>query len=419
MVTLWWIVGLTVLATIATTIVYANLKSKRRLADPPEWVSWDVESADLERCLEAILGPPLTERNDVVAMTDGSEILEVMLSSIRRARRHVHFETYIFTGDRIGQGFIDALAERGEAGVEVRVIVDWAGTGNFSDRQKQQLDDAGVLWEFYRPLGWYHLNRVNHRTHRKILVVDGKEAFVGGIGISALWPDEDYRDLHFRVTGPAVNRIQGIFADNWMKTHGKVLAAPAFFPEPEPAGEAAVQAFKSSGDPNSESVRLAFAMLIASARKTIKIGTPYFVPDEALLGALVEAVRRGVEVEVVVPGDKTDSDLARRASRATWGRLLAGGVKIYEYQPSFYHSKMLLVDDEWASVGSANFDQRSFMFNDENNINVRSRKVVAELAAIFAEDKARSEPIDLPRWRSRPWRERVEEVLARVVSSQL
>ncbi len=416
---MWWSAGLAALATLAVTLIYLNLTTNRTFTDLPKWVAYDTNSEVFERSLESLLGPPVVAGNDVTPYDDSKDILDGMLAAIQQAEHHVHFETYIFSGDRIGQRFIDAFSERARAGVDVRVILDWMGTSEFSDQQKQQLDDAGVQWEFYRPLKWYHLEETNERTHRKILVVDGVEAWVGGVGISALWPDENYRELHFRVRGPIVNRIQGIFADNWMKTHKRIISNPEFFPSLQPQGDMLVQAFKSSGNPNSENVRMSFALLIASARDSIRIGTPYFVPDKALLGALVDARDRGVMVEVVVPGKKNDSDLARWATRATWGELLRNGVEIYEYQPHFYHSKLLIVDDRWVSVGSANFDKRSFMFNDENNINVKSNTLAREMIAIFEEDKTNSNSVSLEAWENRPWQERIAEAWARMLSGQL
>ncbi len=229
----------------------------------------------------------------------------------------------------------------------------------------QRMKDAGVEILKYHPLHWYHLARMNNRTHRKLLVIDGKIGFTGGVGIADNWlgdaqDAEHWRDSHFRIEGPAVAQMQAAFIDNWIKTSGEVLHGEDYFPPLEPAGEHYAQVFKSSSSEGSESVRLMYLLSIASARKNVYIANAYFVPDDLSVQTIVRALQRGVKVKILLPGTRIDTEPVRRASRARWGDLLEAGAEIHEYQPTMYHCKVMIVDDVWVSVGSTNFDSRSF-----------------------------------------------------------
>jgi cardiolipin synthase len=283
---------------------------------------------------------------------------------------------------------------------------------------------AGVEVVRYRPLRWYNLDRLNKRTHRKILVVDGKVGFVGGIGIADPYSGhaqdmDHWRDSQYRFEGPVVAQLQSDFMDNWIKTGGVLLDGPAYFPRLDSVGPQFAQAFHSSPGDGVESLRLIFLLAISAATDRILIGSPYFVPNDLAVSMLVDARKRGVDVEIIVPGPILDAEVVRRASKAKWKPLLEAGVKIYEYQPTFYHTKMMVVDDCWVSVGSANFDNRSFRLNDEANINVLDQGFAREQARIFAEDRARSKQVTLEQWRSRPITERLEELVGRMVRHQL
>jgi cardiolipin synthase len=284
--------------------------------------------------------------------------------------------------------------------------------------------DAGVEVLKYHPLRWYSLARINNRTHRKLLVVDGRIGFTGGVGIADEWlghaedPDH-WRDSHYRVVGPAVAQMQAAFMDNWIKTNALVLHGEAYFPALDTAGPHLAQVFTSSAGEGSESVRLMYLLSIASARKNIRLSASYYVPDSLSVATLVSARERGVRVEIIVPGGHIDSKVTRKASRGLWGPLLEAGVTIYEFQPTMYHCKVMIVDDAWVSVGSTNFDNRSFSLNDEANLNILDPEFAAEQAEVFEADRARSREITLEAWRRRPWQEKLKEWAAGLLRSQL
>jgi len=273
-------------------------------------------------------------------------------------------------------------------------MLDWAGS-RIEGKYLKELKQAGAEVELYRPLHWYNLSRLNNRTHRKLLVVDGRIGFTGGVGIADQWKGQaqskdHWRDSHYRIEGPAVAQMQAAFIDNWIKTRAQVLFGNRYFPEIEPVGDSLAQVFKSSQGEGSESVRLMYLLSISSATKSIRLQAAYFVPDDLAIDSLIAARKRGVEVEIIVPGPEMDIKIVQGASRSLWGKLLDAGVKIYEYQPTMYHCKVLIVDDLWVSVGSTNFDDRSFRLNDEANLNVYDATFAAEQVKVFKEDRAKS-----------------------------
>jgi cardiolipin synthase len=259
--------------------------------------------------------------------------------------------------------------------------------------------------------------RINNRTHRKLLVVDGRVGFTGGVGIASQWeghaqdPDH-WRDTHYRVEGPVVAQMQAVLIDNWIKTTGKVLDGPDYFPEIKPVGDDHAQMFSSSPQGGSESMRLMYLLGLTAAQKSIELSISYFVPDDMMRQVLIDAARRGVKVRIIVPGKHMDVDLVRRSSRSKWGKLLQAGIEIYEYEPTMYHCKVMIVDDLMVSVGSTNFDDRSFRLNDEANLNVYSAPFAKAQVAIFNDDIRRSRRITYAEWKERPLREKVHEHLA-------
>jgi len=329
-----------------------------------------------------------------------------MLGAIRGARESVTFETYIYWSGKIGQEFSAALCERARAGVKVHVLLDWLGAGKIEARYLTDMQAAGVEVERYHPLRWYNLSRLNNRTHRKLLIVDGRVGFTGGVGIADAWSgdasDKDHwRDSHYMIEGPAVAQMQAAFGDNWIKTRAQVLFGPAYYPELTQIGASRAQVFKSSRDEGSENVRLMYLLSIASAAKTIRLQAAYFVPDDLAIETLVTARKRGVKVEIIVPGPNTDSEIVQEASRSRWGALLDAGVLIYEFQPSLYHCKVLIVDDVWVSVGSTNFDNRSFRLNDEANLNIYDAAFAASQVEMFEVDKRFSRLMTRAEFKSR------------------
>jgi cardiolipin synthase len=347
------------------------------------------------RSMGQLLGPAILPGNQVTALQNGDEIFPAMLEAIRGAQASITFETYIYWSGNIGQQFSEALCERSKAGVKVHVLLDWLGTDKIDSKYLADMKAAGVEVERYHPLHWYNWSRLNNRTHRKLLVVDGRIGFTGGVGIADAWTgdgtaQDHWRDSHYRIEGPAVAQMQAAFGDNWIKTRAQVLFGSAYFPELKQVGTSRAQVFKSSCDEGSESVRLMYLLSIASATKSIRLQAAYFVPDDLAIETLVTACKRGVKIEIIVPGPLTDSKFVQGAGRSRWAALLDAGVLIYQFQPSLYHCKVIIVDDIWVSVGSTNFDNRSFKLNDEANLNIYDTVFAAEQTAIFEQDKSLS-----------------------------
>ncbi|MDP3069672.1 MAG: phospholipase D-like domain-containing protein [Opitutaceae bacterium] len=354
-----------------------------------------VDDPQFLRSMGQLLGPAIVPGNHVTALQNGVQIFPAMLEAIRCAQASITFETYIYWSGEIGRQFSEALCERAQAGVKVHVLLDWLGTGKIDGKYLADMKAAGVEVERYHPLRWYDWSKLNNRTHRKLLVVDGRIGFTGGVGIADAWDGDAetkdrWRDSHYRIEGPAVAQMQAAFGDNWIKTRAKVLLGSAYYPELAQLGRSRAQVFKSSPTEGSESVRLMYLLSIASATKSIRLQAAYFVPDDLTVETLVTARNRGVKIEIIVPGPHTDSVIVQGASRSRWGALLDAGVIFYEYQPSLFHCKVFIVDDVWVSVGSTNFDNRSFRLNDEANLNVYDAIFAAEQIGVFEGDKSRS-----------------------------
>ena len=383
-----------------------------------------VEDPQFLRCMGQLLGPGVLSGNRVKALQNGEQIFPAMLDAIRSARQSITFETYIYWSGDIGKKFSEALCARARAGVKVHVMLDWVGCGKMEGKYLDELKAAGVEVEQYHPLRWYNLGRMNNRTHRKLLVVDGRIGFTGGVGIADLWAGhaeskDHWRDSHYQLEGPAVAQMQSAFTDNWIKTRHEVLLGSNYFPELKPVGDSLAQVFKSSRGEGSESVRLMYLLSIASATRTIRLSAAYFVPDELAIETLVAARKRGVKIEIIVPGPVMDSKLVKHASRSLWGALLDAGVEIYEYQPTMYHCKVLIVDDVWVSVGSTNFDDRSFRLNDEANLNIFDAAFAAEQAKVFREDKAQSRLMTRAEFKNRSFFGKILDKFAGLFRGQL
>lgn len=379
----------------------------RRELRRPVAATLSTSQPGFRRSMAGLYGSNLIEGNHVKTLRNGDKIFPAMLEAIRTARTSINFETYVYWSGQIAEEFAEALAERAEAGVEVRVLMDWVGSWPMDAALMERMERAGVQITRFRPIRWYTFDRVNNRTHRKLLIVDGRIGFIGGVGIADQWrgnarTPEEFRETHYRVTGPVVAMLQGAFASNWVEDSGEILRGDAFFPPLERAGEMVAQLeISSTGSRNY--IHMMLMTALAAAESHICITTPYFVPDDIAIAQLAEARARGVEVDILLPGPEINKPAVRRASRALWGPLLEAGVRIHEYQPTFLHAKLLIVDDVFASVGSTNFDERSFRLNDEANLNVFDQTFVRAQIAMFEEDLARSTPISLAVWQGRPW----------------
>jgi cardiolipin synthase len=410
--------------TLIAVLLYANLAGPDQELEHPVPHAYDVHDPQFRRTMDQLLGRPIVPGNRVTALLNGEQAFPAMLEAIRSARRSVNLESYIFWSGEVAGRFADALAERARAGIPVHVVVDWLGSKKIDGKLVERMRSAGVTVVMYRPLRWYTLARFNNRTHRKLLIVDGRIGFTGGIGIADLYlghaqDQEHWRDSQFRIEGPAVAEMQAVFLDNWIETGNPLLDGPAYFPGLDSAGPELAQAVLSSPGGGTESLRLMYMLAIASAQRSILIANAYFVPNTLAVKMLVAARRRGVDVEIIVPGPVNDAKLVERASRAKWGPLLEAGVKIYEYQPTMYHTKVMVVDDYWVSVGSTNFDNRSFRLNDEANLNIYDRAFAARQIEVFKDDLTRSRRVTLGDWENRPMKEKVLEKLAGVFALQL
>lgn len=325
--------------------------------------------------LGVLLGPPFLAGTRVQALLNGEQIFPPMLAAIQAAERSITFETYIYWSGDIGRQFAEALAERARQGVKVHVLLDWVGSVKMDDSLVATMAQAGVQVQRFHPPHWSHLGRMNNRTHRKLLIVDGRVGFTGGVGVAPQW------------TGRAQN------PEHWR--------------------------FSSSPSGGSESMQLMYLLSVTAASRSIDLSASYFVPDALTLQALVAAMQRGVRLRIIVPGQHIDSETVRKASRATWGPLLAAGAVIAEYTPTMYHCKVMIVDGMLVSVGSTNFDNRSFRLNDEATLNVVDKAFAGAQTATFEDDLAKSHRVTHAAWLARPMRERLGETLASLLGTQL
>jgi len=419
-----WIIVVTILLTLLATALSMNFARPEKNLERKVLHKHVLTDPQFRREMSVLLGPTVLPGNLIVDFQNGDEIFPAMLEAIKGAKRTITFETYIYWSGEIGKKFADALSERAQAGVEVRMVIDWVGTIKMDDAMLGQMKAAGVLIEKYRPLRWYNISRMNNRTHRKLLVVDGKIGFTGGVGIADQWagnaqdPDH-WREAHFRVVGPVVAQMQAAFNDNWIKTTGELLNGPDYFPLLLPAGDMDAHLFIASPAGGSESMHLMYLMSIASAHQSIDLAASYFVPDALIIQALIAARQRGVRIRVLVPGEHIDSETVRLASKALWGRLLQSGVEIHEYLPTMMHVKLLVVDRELVSVGSTNFDIRSFRLNDEASLNIYHHAFAERMTAVFEADLLKAKRFTYAIWKQRPLTEKIAEKVIRPIRSQL
>lgn len=409
METLLLLMGSVFITTLLLLVLF-NIRTREAIERYFVKPTYTIGEDAFSRSMAGVLSADFCEGNSIQTLVDGEQIFSAMIEEIKKAQVSINLESFVCSSGRVCSSFTAALSERAKAGIPVHVILDWMGSTDLHDEHYRCMKEAGIHVIKYRKPHWYTLPRLNNRSHRKILVVDGKVGFTGGAGIADQWlHDMDgmlaWRDIHYRFEGPIVAKMQAAFMENWLKSHARVLEGEAYFPPLAPKGNVSGQLFTSSAD-GIEAVRLMFLLGIASAKKSIRILNAYFVPDVSLSRALIQAAtRRGVKVEIVVPGDKTDQRLLQEVSRSSWAKLLQAGISIYEYQPTMHHGKLFIVDDEFVSIGSANCDGRSFRINDEMNVNVLDKKFAAEQVKVFEEDKKNSRLVTYKQWKRRPlWR---------------
>ncbi len=385
---------------------------------------YGVGDPQFDRSLGQLLGPPLVDGNQVRALQNGDEIFPAMIAAIREAKHSVTLESFIYWHGEIAEQFSQALCERARDGVHVHVLLDGLGCNCIRGELVRNMQAAGVEVQIYNIVEFYDLDRINNRTHRKLMVVDGRIGFTGGVGIADEWNGHaqspaHWRDMHFQVEGPVVAQMQSAFMDNWMKMAAVVLHGDAYFPPLAPVGTQRGHLFKSAPHEGSDSLRLMFLFSIAAARESIRIANAYFMPDDLTIQTMIEALERGVKIDLLMPGDHIDKQYVRDASRARWGGLFAAGARFYEYDSTMYHAKLMIIDGRWTSMGSANFDNRSFRLNDEANLNILDERFGAEQVAVFEADKARCDEVTFAEWRGRSRMQKIIDGAASLLRSQM
>lgn len=411
-------------ATVAAVLLALNFTAGEKTIERQLPRLYGSGSPQFQRAMGSLLGPGIVGGNKVAELLNGEQIFPAMLQAIAGAKDSITFETYIYWSGDIGRKFADALSQRARAGVQVHVLLDWLGSAKMDDTLLQEMQSAGVhIRKFHKP-HWYNLARLNNRTHRKLLVVDGALGFTGGVGIAPKWTGgaqdaEHWRDSHFAVEGPVVAQMQATFMENWLKVTGQVLHGEAYFPAIKAAGRSDAQMFSSSPSNGSESMQLMYQLAMTAADRSIDLSMAYFVPDEVSRKIMLEALHRGVRIRLITPGEITDTETVAAASRATWGPLLEAGAEIYEYLPTMYHCKVMIIDTRMVSVGSTNFDDRSFKLNDEANLNVYDEEFSRRQTAVFEQDMKHARRMSYQAWQQRPFKDKVLEKLASLMGSQI
>ena len=408
------IVGLTIVLWSAERGATAHLNVKN--------------AGDFNALLPSIVGltqGSLEGGNSVELLENGDQFFPRVLADIAAAKESVHVESYIWwTGDICTQ-IAEALAAKARQGVEVRLMVDASGGHKMDSKLKKLMKDAGVQVRKFHPITLSNLGRLNNRDHRKQVIVDGRIGYLGGYGFAKEWTghaqDKDHwRDTGVRVQGPIVNRLQSAFCENWIEETGEIVAGEKYFPKPSVQGSTQAHLAYTSPTGGVSSVQVLYYLAIKAARKEIIIQNPYMLPDSDAMEAFGEAVRRGVDVKIMVPATKaTDSPIVQHASHHLYGQLLQRGVKIWEYKKTLLHQKIIIVDGMWSCVGSTNFDRRALELNDEISMGILSRELATQLRAAWDDDMKSAQPVVYEKWHHRGLWHKAEDALAYLASSQL
>ncbi len=384
-----------------------------------------LDSENFQRILGALADSQVHSHNRIEVLTNGEVFYEAELSAIRNARYNINIEAYIFQKGKIARRFTEALTERARAGVQVNIVLDAIGSFATWNSYFKELRDAGGQVAWYHPIRLDTLPRINNRTHRELIIIDGEIGFIGGAGVADHWykgkrRHPRWRDTMFRVEGEEVTSLQATFAENWLEASGELLTEKEYFPLCKVDSEAVAMVINSSPSVGgSTRARMLFQVLLASAQKSICITTPYFLPDKSARDEMVRAIKeRGVEVMIITPGSHSDHMLTRTSSRRLYGDLLKAGAQIYEYKPAMIHAKVMIIDGLWSVVGSTNFDNRSFGLNDEVNLAAFDDKLALRLEEDFARDVADSRRITYEQWKHRSKFERFHEWLGWVLERQ-
>jgi cardiolipin synthase A/B len=420
----WWGGTLMVIGVIAIIGVFGALFL-------PDWpnddfsVGFEAEpgSQEFVAGIGSFLNDPVFQGGEATLLENGDGFYPVMLDAIRSARDTINFETYIFEPDEIGRQFIEAFKERARAGVEVRFLIDGFGGLKLRKKYRDDLSQAGVKVQRFRPVALRNLVRMYRRTHRRAIVMDGRIGFVGGAAVSVKWKGNvsnkhEWRDSMTRVTGPMVGGIQSAFAENWVYCTGELLAGPRFFPPLDRGPGISGVSVVSSPSDSLQPIRLLFWLSFMNARKRLWICNSYFIPDRRLRKAVIERARQGVDVRILVPGNHTDAIPVQAAGRSYYDELLEAGIRIFEFGTSMMHAKTVVIDSAWSIVGSANMDERSMELNEENVLGIADPRLARAIEDGVTADYARSKEIKLEEWRKRSIVRRGFERLAKGLIEQ-
>ena len=412
--------------TMVGTLIYLNFIPLKKDLQYQITMNESVRSENFEKILGQLMGPYFVDGNVITTLKNGDEIFPAMLKAISQAKKTITFESYIYWSGEIGNQFVNALCERAFNGVRIHVLLDWVGSQKIDPDYIRRMKDAGIEVERFHEPAWYNISWLNNRTHRKILVIDGMIGFTGGVGIADEWngngmDPKKWRDTHYEVRGPVVAQMQAAFLDNWMKLQPEIHHSTDYFPKSLPTlnnSGALAQMFMSTSREGGSSIHIMYLAAIAAAQNSIFLEAAYFVPDRVTIQEIIKARKRGVTVEIIVPGEFTDAQVVQHASQESWEELLEAGVRIYEYRPAMFHCKVLVVDGFFVSIGSTNFDERSFKLNDEANLNVLDEKLATVQIEMFENEKKKSKPVTLSECQNRSWLRRAIEKVAVLGRSQ-
>jgi len=416
-----WI--LTAIASLVSFVFYHTTPASHPAVYALE-TDMDVESPEFPITMAGMTGMPLIPGNRVSLFNDGDEFFPAMLEAIESAEHSITMEQYIFWDGRVGRRFAEALAEKSRSGVPVKLLLDAIGSSTLGEQVLSILEEGGCQLAWFRPIHWYTIIRANHRDHRKSLMVDGKIAFTGGAGLADQWLGRaenvrSWRDIMIRVEGPAALEQQSGFAQNWLQSTGEILTGHDYFPVPKHVGNIDLQTISSSPFEGTGAAGTMHLIAIQCARRHLYISNPYFIPDARMIEMLGRACSRGVVVKLMVAGKHNDTWWARQNSVRLYGKLLKAGVQIYEFLPTMLHQKIMIVDDAWASVGTANFDNRSLSLNEETSVCFHDRALVSSLHEIFAADLDRCRKVRLTSWKKRGFWQRAGEQFASLIEDQM
>ncbi|MCB2053854.1 MAG: hypothetical protein KDE35_06375 [Geminicoccaceae bacterium] len=398
--------SITVLLGLGLALAILVIWSIKRHRDPHLRIACDAPMADLLPSLAGATHGTALEGNAVAILEDAA-FFDAMLDAVAAAERSVHFETFLWKDGAVGRRLAEALAERARSGVTTRVLVDAEGGKAMGEATRRRLAEAGCRFATYHPKTLRHIGVLNERDHRKIVVLDGRTAFVGGHCIVDAWsgdagPEAQVRDISLRLRGPIVHAVQSAFSENWTEVTGELFVGEDTWPGLEPAGDVTIHVARVKPEGSAPAVKILHHLAICCARRSIRIQNPYFLPEPAAIEALGRAVARGVDVQVMVPSaEASDMPIVQHAAHRNFARMLARGIRIHEYRKSLLHQKVMTVDGVWTALGSSNFDDRSFEINDEIQLGLMDADLARRFEAIFERDLDHCNELDLESWRAR------------------